>query len=68
MGRKSEAEAPRCSDCAHRAPGSDEHVFSFICRRFPPSPGGGTALGLWPVVRSGDWCGEFKLKEDGDER
>jgi hypothetical protein len=33
-----------------------------LCLRFPPSAVHDEATGVWPVVLSSQWCGEFKAK------
>jgi hypothetical protein len=55
----------KCINCRYcKPPGIGQRDFeSYLCRRNAP---GKSIMGTvgWPSVESGDWCGEYKKKED----
>ena len=67
----------RCDNCrfwirADEAGAAERGDYvSGICRRMPPAPlnthqaairgNGRETVGMWPIVKSADWCGEFRL-------
>lgn len=63
----------RCWDCVYghvvKCDTTDQDSAELECRKYPPILVNQTAenvleFGVWPLVGSNDWCGEFVLRID----
>lgn len=55
--------APSCASCQYAKPHAATDNFLF-CRRHPPIPSVSNFHANFPIVSTGDWCGDFAALEE----